>query len=77
MRFPAPEGGGWNMTMPTKVQATSAAADIERLLARIAENNVTTELERQRTKKPTELAQSISYGDIHAGVKMTVHRVCQ
>lgn len=54
---------------------TGAAADIERLLNRIAEDSVTTELERQRTEELTELAQSISYGDIHDGVTKTVHRI--
>ena len=54
---------------------TGAAADIERLLNRIAEDSVTTELERQRTEELTELAQSISYGDIHDGVDKTVHRI--
>ena len=39
---------------------TGAAADIERLLNRIAEDSVTTDLERQRTEELTELAQSIS-----------------
>ena len=54
---------------------TGAAADIERLLNRIAEDSVTTELERQRTEELTELAQSLSYGDIHDGVRKTVHRI--
>ena len=54
---------------------TGAADDIERLLNRIAEENVTTELERQRTEELTELAQSISYGDIHDGVNKTVRRI--
>ena len=36
---------------------------------------MTTELERQRTEELTELAQSISYGDIHDGVSKTVHRI--
>ena len=71
-----PEGGGLERDDAYEGTGyTGAAADIERLLARIAEDNVTTELERQRTKELTELAQSISYGDIHAGVKMTVHRI--
>ena len=56
---------------------TNAAADIERVLERIAENSVCTELERQRTKELTELAQSISYGDIHQGVSKTVHRMAE
>ena len=54
---------------------TGAAADIERLLNRIAEDSVTTELERKRTEELTELAQSLSYGDIHDGVRKTVHRI--
>lgn len=71
-----PEGGGLERDDAYEGTGyTGAAADIERLLARIAEDNVTTELERHRTKELTELAQSISYGDIHAGVKMTVHRI--
>ncbi len=53
----------------------NAASDIERILEKIAENSVCTELERQRTKELTELAQSISYGNIHDGVQMTVHRI--
>ena len=72
----APEGGDLEWDNDYEGSGyTGAAADIERLLARIAEDSVTTELERQRTKELTELAQSISYGDIHAGVKMTVHRI--
>lgn len=34
-------------------------------------------MERQRTEELTELAQSISYGDIHSGVSMTVHRMAE
>ena len=55
----------------------NAASDIERVLEKIAENSVCTELERQRTKELTELAQSISYGDIHSGVSKTVHRIAE
>lgn len=72
----APEGGGMEQDDDYEGSGyTGAAADIERLLERIAENSVTTELERQRTKELTELAQGISYGDIHEGVQKTVHRI--
>ncbi len=56
---------------------TNAASDIQRILERIAEGSVCKELERQRTKELTELAQSISYGNIHDGVSMTVHRIAE
>ena len=71
-----PEGGGISRDEDYHGTGyTGAASDIERLLEKIAENTVCTELERQRTKELTELAQSISYGDIHKGVTMTVHRI--
>lgn len=72
----APEGGSTEHDDSYEGAGyTGAAADVERLLNRIAENSVTTELERQRTAELTELAQSISYGDIHDGVSKTVHRI--
>lgn len=72
----APEGGSTEHDDSYEGTGyTGAAADVERLLNRIAENSVTTELERQRTEELTELAQSISYGDIHDGVSKTVHRI--
>lgn len=55
----------------------NAAADIERVLKKIAENSVCMELERQRTEELTELARSISYGNIHKGVNITVHRIAE
>lgn len=54
---------------------TGAASDIQRILEKIAEGSVCQELERQRTKELTELAQSISYGNIHDGVNMTAVRL--
>ncbi len=56
---------------------TGAASDIQRILEKIAEGSVCKEMERQRTKELTELAQSISYGNIHEGVSMKVHRIAQ
>lgn len=73
-----PEGG--TMERDDDYQGTGysgAASDIQRVLEKIAEDSVCTELERQRTKELTELAQSISYGNIHEGVSMTVHRIAE
>ena len=74
----APEGGG--IEEDEKYAGTGysgAASDIARVLESMAENSVCAELERQRTKELTELAQSISYGNIHDGVSMTVHRMAE
>ena len=72
----APEGGSTEHDDSYEGAGyAGAAADVERLLNRIAENSVTTELERQRTEELTELAQSSSYGDIHDGVSKSVHRI--
>lgn len=74
----APEGGTMEQDDDYKGTGYSgAASDIQRVLEKIAENSVCTELERQRTKELTELAQSISYGNIHDGVSMTVHRIAE
>lgn len=56
---------------------SGAASDIARVLETMTEDSVCAELERQRTKELTELAQSISYGNIHDGVHMTVHRMAE
>lgn len=73
-----PEGG--SVERDEEYQGTGysgAASDIQRILEQVAETTVCTELERQRTKELTELAQSISYGDIHSGVSMTIHRMAE
>lgn len=49
----------------------ASARDIEALLNRMAEER----LEVKRTSRLNELAQNISYGDIHEGIKITVHRM--
>ena len=49
----------------------ASARDIEAVLNRMAEER----LEVKRTSQLNDLAQSISYGDIHEGVKITVHRI--
>ena len=48
-----------------------SAKDVERLLEKIAESN----LEEQRTGTLNELAQNVSYGNIHEGVNKVVHRI--
>ena len=74
----APEGGTMERDDDYKGTGyTGAASDIQRILEKIAEGSVCKELERQRTKELTELAQSISYGNIHEGVSMKVHRIAQ
>ncbi|MCL2343239.1 MAG: nitric oxide reductase activation protein NorD, partial [Firmicutes bacterium] len=54
-----------------------AAKDIERILDNMAETAVHTELESARTAELNELANGISYGDIHSGVPKTVHRITE
>ena len=74
----APEGGGIEEDEAYAGTGYSgAASDIARVLETMAEDSVCAELERQRTKELTELAQSISYGNIHDGVRMTVHRMAE
>ncbi|WP_409969298.1 VWA domain-containing protein [Bengtsoniella intestinalis] len=50
---------------------TDAASDIDRIL----DNMACEELENQRTRSMNELANNISYGNIHDGVDMRVHRI--
>ena len=52
-----------------------AAADIERMLEQMAEKAACKQLENERIQELNDAAQSISYGDIHKGVKITVHRI--
>jgi cobalamin biosynthesis protein CobT len=52
-----------------------AASDIERLLDGMAEKAVTTQLENQRRAELNDLARNISYGDIHSGVSVKIHRI--
>lgn len=53
----------------------NAASDIQRILEQVAEDAVYSSLEKQRTAELNELAKSISYGNIHQGVNMVVHRI--
>ena len=55
----------------------SAASDIERMLEKMAEKAACKQLENERLQELNETAQSISYGDIHSGVDVTVHRISE
>lgn len=54
---------------------SNSAKDIERILENMAEKAVTEQLEKERTIDLNELATNISYGDIHKGVNMVIHRI--
>ena len=54
---------------------TKSADDIDRLLENITEKIVETELEESRLSELNDLANVISYGDIHKGVPKIVHRI--
>ena len=58
-------------------QNDRAAADIERMLEQMAEKAACKQLENERIHELNETAQSISYGDIHKGVHITVHRIAE
>ncbi len=52
-----------------------SASDIDRLIESMAEKSACEELENERLSELNEMAQSISYGDIHRGVRKKVHRI--
>lgn len=54
-----------------------AASDVERLLEKMAEHAACTQLENERLRELNEVAQGISYGDIHAGVSIRVNRITE
>ncbi len=56
-------------------QYDRAAADIERVLDKMAESAACAELESARIRELNEAAQSIAYGDIHDGVHIRVNRI--
>ncbi len=51
------------------------ASDIERVLEHMAEKAACAELENERLQELNDAAQNISYGDIHSGVNIRVHRI--
>lgn len=58
-------------------QSDRAAADIERMLEQMAEKAACKQLENERIQELNEAAQSISYGNIHTGVNIAVHRIAE
>ena len=73
-----PVGGDIEYDQEYKAEMTEwAASDIERMLDQMAEKAACKQLETDRLKELNEAAQSISYGDIHSGVKVKVHRIAE
>lgn len=56
-------------------QYEHAAADIDRILDKMAESAACQELEGERIQELNDAAQSISYGNIHEGVYIRVNRI--
>ena len=56
-------------------QCARAAADIERVLDKMAEKAACEQLENERLRELNEAARNISYGNIHAGVNIRVNRM--
>ena len=52
-----------------------AAADIERLLEKMAEKAACEQLENERIRELNDVAQNISYGNVHEGVSVRVNRI--
>lgn len=74
----APVGGSTEYDSDyTREMNENAATDIERMLGQMAERAACKQLETERLKELNEAAQSISYGDIHSGVNIQVHRIAQ
>lgn len=74
----APVGGSTEYDDDYKRELNAnAASDINRMLDQMAEKAAHKQLENERTTELNEAAQSISYGDIHSGVDVKVHRIDQ
>lgn len=54
-----------------------AATDIERLLDKMAERAACEQLENDRLRELNDVAQGISYGDIHSGVSVRINRISE
>lgn len=52
-----------------------AASDIERVLEHMAQKAACVQLENERLQELNEAARNISYGNVHAGVEIAVHRI--
>ncbi len=72
----APEGGTTEYDNDyQREKYDRAATDIERILDKMAEKAACTELENARIKELRDVAQNISYGDIHSGVNVRINRI--
>ncbi|ANU53021.1 VWA domain-containing protein [Acutalibacter muris] len=56
-------------------QYDKAASDIDRMLDKMAEHSACEQLENERLSELNEMANSISYGDIHQGVNIKINRI--
>lgn len=66
-----PEGGGTEYNSDYTCEANERAAhEVEQLLDTMAEKQATEELENERLQELNDAAQSISYGNVHAGVSV-------
>jgi hypothetical protein len=75
-RLYAPEGGQTEFDNDYGGSGYGGAAkDIDRILDQVAEESVCADLETARTRELNELASGISYGDIHKGMNIVVHRM--
>ncbi len=72
----APEGGTTEYDADYQRQKyDKAASDIEILLDKMAERAACKELENARIKELRDVAQNISYGDIHSGINVRINRI--
>lgn len=56
-------------------QYDKAASDIDRMLDNMAEHSACEQLENERLSELNDMANSISYGDIHSGVNIRINRI--
>ena len=56
-------------------QYDKAASDIDRMLDKMVERAACKQLENERLTELNEMANSISYGDIHSGVNIRINRI--
>lgn len=75
-RCEVPVGGGteYNAEYCRELDE-NAAADIEKLLDKMAENAACVQLENERLRELNAAAESIDYGNIHSGVNIRINRI--
>lgn len=72
-----PEGGTVEYEEYKREVYDKAASDIDRMLEKMAEKEACKEMENERLSELNELAQNISYGNIHSGVNIRVNRITE